>query len=119
LLPRFIAVAPLAAGDLALLASTGELFRLSADGALLPLTRLPPGHGQYNRINMLGAPDGAIVVSGGFHVARIFRVEPDGGITTVAANLGDPEGIVLGGDGYLYIAESAFHRIVRIRLPAR
>jgi hypothetical protein len=116
-LPRLISVAPLGGNDIVLLASTGDLFRLSADGALAPLIRLPAG--QYNRISMVGAPDGSIVVSGGFHVARIFRVEVDGSVTTLAANLGDPEGIVLGGDGYLYIAESAFHRIVRIRLPAR
>lgn len=119
LLPRFIAVAPAAAGDLALLGSSGELFRLTGDGALVSLARLPPGHGQYNRINMVGAPDGSIIVSGGFHVARIFRVEPDGGVSTVASNLGDPEGIALDRDGYLYVAESAFHRIVRIKLPGR
>jgi hypothetical protein len=118
LLPRLISVAPLPTGDLALLSSTGELFRLAADGTLGPFARLPPGHGQYNRINMIGAGDGSVFVSGGFHVARIFRVAPDGAVTTVAGNLADPEGIALEG-GYLYVAESAFHRIVRRRLPER
>ena len=118
LLPRLISVAPLATGELALLSSTGELFRLAADGALALLAQLPPGHGQYNRINMIAAGDGSVFVSGGFHVARIFRVAPDGTVTTVAGNLADPEGIALDGS-YLYVAESAFHRILRLRLPGR
>jgi hypothetical protein len=118
LLPRLISVAPLPTGELALLSSTGELFRLAAEGALALLARLPPGHGQYNRINMVGAGDGSVFVSGGFQVARIFRVTPDGAVTTVAGNLADPEGIALDGP-YLYVAESAFHRIVRLQLPER
>ena len=119
MLPRLISVAPLPSGELALLSSTGELFRLASTGALVPLTRLPPGHGQYNRINMVAGPDGSVFVSGGFHIARVFRVTPDGAVTTVASNLGDPEGIALDAEGYLYIAESAFHRVVRLRPPGR
>ena len=118
LLPRFISLAPLAGGDVALLSSAGEVFRLAADGRLEWLARLPPGHGQYNRINMVGAPDGSLYVSGGFHVARIFRVSPDGAVATVASNLADPEGIALDPAGYLYVAESSFHRIVRFKPAA-
>ncbi len=115
LLPRLISVAPLPAGDLALLSSTGEVLRLTGDGTLASLARLPPGHGQYNRTNMVAAPDGAVFVSGGFHVARIFRVSPDGVVETVASNLGDPEGIALDAQGYLYVAESSYHRIIRLK----
>lgn len=117
LLPRWISVAALPTGDAALLSSTGELFRLAPDGTLSSFARLPPGHGQYNRTNMIAAPDGSLFVSGGFHVGRIFHVSADGTVTTVASNLADPEGIALDGQGHLYVAESSFHRVVRLRAP--
>lgn len=115
LLPRLISLAPLPNGEVAFLASSGEVFRLTGEGKLGSLTRLPPGHGQYNRTNMVAAPDGALYVSGGFHVARIFRVSPDGAVETVASQLGDPEGIALDAQGYLYVAESSFHRVIRLK----
>jgi hypothetical protein len=114
LLPRIISIAPLG-GDLVLLASTGELFRLTLEGALATLARLPPGHGMYNRTHVIAAPEGTLFVSGGFHVGKIFRVRSDGAVSTVASNLGDPEGIALDADGSLYVAESSFHRVVRLR----
>ncbi len=115
-LPRLIAVAALGGGDLALLASTGELFRLRDDGVPVPFGRLPPG--QYHRTHMVAAPDGTLFVSGGFHVGRVFRVAPDGTVAVLAANLADPEGVALGPGADLYVAESALHRIVRLRLRA-
>ncbi|PYM54579.1 MAG: hypothetical protein DMD79_24365 [Candidatus Rokuibacteriota bacterium] len=111
---RLISVAVTATGDLLCLSTAGELFRLTPDGTLGLFARLPPG--QYNRTHLVAAPDGAVFVSGGFHVARIFRVSPEGAVTTVAKNLADPEGIALDDRGDLYVAESAFHRIVRLRL---
>jgi hypothetical protein len=116
LLPRFISLAALPGGEVALLTSAGELLRLGGDGALVPLARLPTGQGMYNRTNMVAGPDGALYVSGGFHVARIFRVTPDGTIHTLARGLADPEGITIDDRGYLYVAESSFHRVVRLRL---
>lgn len=113
LLPRLISVAPLVTGELLLLTSGGALFRLTADRAFTPFAQLPPG--QYLRTNMLAAPDGSVFVSGGFWVASIFRVSPDGAVTTLASRLADPEGIALDDRGTLYVAESAFHRIVRLR----
>jgi len=118
LLPRLISVAALATGDLALLSSTGVVYRLASDGAFSLLARLPPGHGQYNRTNMVPASDGSVFVSGGFQVGRIFRVSPGGAVTTIASNLADPEGIALDASGHLYLAESSFHRIVRLKLTA-
>jgi len=116
LLPRIISLTPLATGDIALLSSAGEVFRLTSDGVLGPLARLPAGQGMYNRTNMAPAPDGSVFIAGGFHVARIFRVAADGRITTVAAGLADPEGLVLDADGYLYVAESSLHRVVRLKV---
>ena len=113
LLPFLVAVAPLPRNELLLLSSTGELFRLSSDGAFSPFARLP--RGQYNRINMAAAPDGTVYVSGGFHSGQVFRVTPGGTVTAVLSGLADPEGIALDARGVLYIAESAQHRILRLR----
>jgi hypothetical protein len=113
LLPRLVAVAP-RGRDLALVASSGEVFRLGEDGRLLAHAALPAG--QYVRINMVASPDGALYVSAGFWVARLFRVAPDGAVTTLAERLADPQGLALVG-GDLYLAESALHRILRLPLP--
>ena len=114
-LPRLVAVAPL--GDaLAVLSSGGALYRITSDARLIPFATLP--RGQYLRINMVAAPDGGLFVSGGFTVAMLFRVSPEGEVTTLAGPLGDPEGVALGDDGHLYVAESSLHRIVRLRIPS-
>jgi sugar lactone lactonase YvrE len=115
MLPRLISVAATTEGDVALLSSSGQVFRLSSDGALHSVARLPLGFGQYNRTNMVGAPGGGVFVSGGFHIGRIFYVSPEGVVTTVASGLADPEGIALDRTGQLYVAESSFHRVVRFR----
>ena len=112
LLPRFVAVTPLGGDALALLSSTGQLFRLEADGVLRPFATLPAG--QYHRVHMVAARDGTIYVSGGFWVGRLYAVTPAGIVRVVAARLGDPQGIALASDGSLYVAESALHRIVRL-----
>ena len=111
LLPRLVAVAP-RARDLVVLSSSGELFTIEDGSALIPFARLPAG--QYHRVNMVPAPDGGIYVSGGFWVARVFRISPTGVITTIAADVADPQGIALDARGNVYVAESSLHRIVRI-----
>ena len=117
LLPRLISVAPLPGDDLAFLTSGGEIFRLTGDGRFLAFARLP--RGQYNRTNMTVTADGGLVVSGGFHIGSIFRVAPDGAVRTLANGLADPEGVAVDARGDLYVAESAFHRIVRLRAAGR
>ena len=115
MLPRLVAVA--AVGDgLVALSSGGTLYRVGAEPPLMPFATLP--HGQYLRINMVAAPDGGLFVSGGFTVAMLFRVSPEGRVTTLAGPLGDPEGLALDADGHLYVAESSLHRIVRLRVTA-
>lgn len=111
-LHRFIAVVPLGAGELGLLNSMGEVFILSPEGDLRRLARLPSGH--FHRTNMALAPDGSVFVSSGFHIRELYRVSPAGLVTSVARNLGDPQGIAVDGAGALYVAETALHRIIRI-----
>jgi hypothetical protein len=113
MLPKFISVVPVGRDDMLLLTSGGALYRLDGDRQLGLFARLP--RGQYTRTHMLAAPDGSILVSGGFHIGTIFRVAPDGAVTTVASGLADPEGLALDAQGNIYVAESSFHRIVRLR----
>ena len=115
LLPRLISVAAAPTGAVFALGSMGQVFRVSSTGELEPLARLPLG--QYQRISMVATPDGSVLVSGGFHIGRVFRVAPDGQVSTLAQDLADPEGIALDPAGRVYVAESALHRIVRLRLP--
>jgi hypothetical protein len=113
---RLISVAS-AGDDLILLSAVGEVLRLGSDGALRLVARLPGGH--YHRTNLAVGPDGSVYVCGGFQIRQIFRISPAGDVSTVATDLGDPGGIVLDGDGALYIAETAHHRILRISAGRR
>ncbi len=112
-LHKFIAVAPLARDTLALLNSVGEVSILSAEGQLRRLARLPSGH--FHRTNMAVGPDGSLFISAGFHIRELYRVSPAGVVTSIAHDLGDPQGIVVDRSGALYVAETALHRIIRIR----
>jgi hypothetical protein len=110
---RFISAATTSSGAVVLLDSAGALLVLENDGLLRPLARLPSGH--YHRTHMAMGPDGSVFISSGFQIRRIYRVSPAGVVTVVAGNLADPEGIAVDDDGDIYVAESALHRIIRIR----
>lgn len=113
LLPRLISVVAVGTDDLVFLTSAGDLFRFGGDGTFALYARLP--RGQYNRTNLVAAPDGTIFVSGGFHVGRVFRVSPAGTVSLVAEHLADPEGLALDAPrGDLYVAESSLHRVIRL-----
>lgn len=115
-LTRLIAVAAHPSGDLVVVDSLGEVFRLSPTAELRRLTRLPAGHYQRTSIDL--TPDGALLVSTGFHVRRLFRVSATGVITTLASELGDPNGVAVDAENRVYIAETAFHRVIRL-VPVR
>jgi NHL repeat-containing protein len=117
MLPRLISVLPVAAGEIVVLSSRGELFRVASNGALVRYAVLPPG--QYNRTTMTTGPDGSVFVSGGFHVGAVFSVTADGRVSLVARDLADPEGIAVDPHGVLYVAESSLHRIVRVDAGGR
>ncbi len=112
-LTRFMAVAARSDGTLLLLDSLGQVFRLTDGGELHAITRLPAGH--YQRTSLAVARDGTLFVSTGFHVRRLFRVSPGGAVTAVASELGDPGGVAVDDEGRIYVAETALHRVIRIR----
>ena len=112
MLPRLVAVAAVG-DDLVMTASSGVVYRLAGE-QLTPLATLP--RGQYLRINMVAGPDHTTYVSGGFSIGYVFAIKRDGSIVTLPGPIGDPQGIALGADGYLYVAESSLHRIIRVRV---
>jgi hypothetical protein len=110
---RFISAAATPSGDIAVLTSVGEVLVLGANSPRpRSLARLPSGH--YHRTTMTVGSDGSIFVSGGFQIRQIFRISPAGMVTTIAHDLGDPEGIAVDDAGNLYVAENALHRVIRI-----
>jgi hypothetical protein len=116
MLTRLIAVAAHPGGDLVLVDSLGQIFRLGPTADLRPLTRLPAGHYQRTSIDL--TPDGALLVSTGLHVRRLFRVSAAGVTTTLASELGDPNGVAVDAESRIYIAETALHRVIRL-VPTR
>ena len=115
-LSRFISIAPLPDEDLLLLDSLGQLFRLTPGVGVRRMARLPAGH--YHRTNMALGPDGSVYVSSGFHIRGLYRISPSGVVTSIARELGDPAGIAIDREGAIYIAETALHRIIRLRPPS-
>jgi len=110
---RFISVAPLPGGDLVLLDSLGHVLRFGGGGEPRLVATLPSGH--FHRTSLAVGPDGSVFVSTGFHVRQVYRVSPAGAVTLVAAELGDPEGIAVDAESRVYVAETALHRVIRIR----
>ncbi|OLC00314.1 MAG: hypothetical protein AUH30_03030 [Candidatus Rokubacteria bacterium 13_1_40CM_68_15] len=111
-LHRFVAVAPLEQGEFVVLSSIGEMVILSPEGKLRSLARLPSGH--FHRTSMAVAPDGSVLVSSGFHIREVYRVSAAGVVTSLAHDLGDPQGVAVDRSGAIYIAETALHQIIRI-----
>jgi len=104
-------------GEFVVLSSIGEMVILSAEGKLRSLARLPSGH--FHRTSMAVAPDGSVLVSAGFHIREVYRVSSAGVVTSLAHDLGDPQGVAVDRSGAIYIAETALHRIVRIVATGR
>jgi sugar lactone lactonase YvrE len=63
---------------------------------------------------MAAAPDGSVYVSSGFHIREVYRISAAGAVTSIARDLGDPQGIAVDRTGALYVAETALHRIIRL-----
>ena len=114
-LDKFIAVVAGPADEVLVLTSVGELLAILPEGRLRRIARLPSGH--YHRTSMAVEPDGSVVVSSGFHIREVYRVSPSGVVSSLARDLGDPQGIAVDRAGRIYIAETALHRIIRLEGP--
>jgi hypothetical protein len=112
-LSRFISLAALPGEEVLLLDSLGQMFRLTPGLGLHLMARLPAGH--YHRTSIAVAPNQNVYVSSGFHIRGLYRVSPAGVVTSIARELGDPGGIAIAPDGSIYVAETALHRIIRLR----
>ena len=112
-LSRFISLVALPEEEVVLLDSLGQMFRLTPGLGLTLMARLPAGH--YHRTSMAVGPDQHVYVSSGFHIRGLYRVSPTGVVTSIARELGDPGGIAVAPDGSVYVAETALHRIIRLR----
>jgi len=64
------------------------------------------------------APDGSVVVSTGFQIRRLVSISPEGVTTTIAWDLGDPNGLAIDAAGVIYVAETAHHRVLRLTPPS-
>jgi NHL repeat-containing protein len=109
---RLVSVAAAPAGHLVVLSSIGEVLTLGSDGWLRRLARLPSGH--YHRTHLAVGPDGSIYVNSGFHIRVLYRVSPDGRVSTIARDLADPAGIAVDRAGDVYVSEGVHHRVIRI-----
>jgi hypothetical protein len=109
---RLVSVAVAPGGDVVVLSSVGEIIALGADGAARRLARLPSGH--YHRTHMTVGPGGDVFVSTGFHIRDLYRIATGGAVTAIARKLGDPGGIAVDATGAIYVAEGAYHRIIRL-----
>ena len=76
--------------------------------------RLDPASGYWTHIvRDLADPDNIVVIGDDLYVTeedaqgRIVRIDGQGGVTTFASGLSGPEGLDLGPDGNLYVAEHA------------
>src|SRR5262249_45219558 len=63
-------------------------------------------------------PDGSVVVSTGFQIRRLVSISPEGVATTIAWDLGDPNGLAIDAAGVIYVAETAHHRVLRLTPPS-
>jgi sugar lactone lactonase YvrE/thiol-disulfide isomerase/thioredoxin len=67
-------------------------------------------------LGVLARPDGSVLIADTYNGA-VRRYEPSTrGVTTVAAGLAEPSGLVATATGDVYVVESAAHRLTRIDL---
>ncbi len=77
----------------------------------------PDGAWFGDTFGVAAAPDGNLYVADG-ETNRIWRIAPDGAVSTVAANLNTPSALALAPDGTLVVADTGSHTIKRVELAS-
>jgi hypothetical protein len=84
---------------------SGTLFRVDRHGKASPFASIPPSVAAFH---LAMAPDGGVYVTAPTLSAYdpVYRVAPDGTITTVADSFGRPQGIAFDGSGAALVVEA-------------
>jgi sugar lactone lactonase YvrE len=95
---------------------SGTLFRVLATGEVSRFATLPPSVAAFH---LAMAPTGALFVTGptlGTHDS-VYRVDPDGTISTVARQFGRPQGLAFDPQGTLHVVEALAGAAGLYRVP--
>jgi len=95
---------------------SGTLFRVDRSGNAQPFATLP---GSIAAFHLAIGPDGAIYVTAPTLSTYdcVYRIEPDGSISTLDARFGRPQGIAFDANGALFVVEALAGASGLYRLP--
>jgi sugar lactone lactonase YvrE len=95
---------------------SGTLFRVDRSGSAQPFATLPSSIAAFH---LAIGPDGAIYVTAPTLSTydSIYRIEPDGSISTLDARFGRPQGIAFDANGALFVVEALAGASGLYRLP--
>ena len=95
---------------------SGTLFRVDRSGNAQPFATLP---GSIAAFHLAIGPDGTIYVTAPTLSTydSVYRVEPDGSISTLDARFGRPQGIAFDANGALFVVEALAGASGLYRLP--
>src|SRR5215470_1733797 len=95
---------------------SGTLFRVDRSGNAQPFATLP---GSIAAFHLAIGPDGAIYVTAPTLSTYdcVYRIEPDGSISTLDARFGRPQGIAFDANGTLFVVEALAGASGLYRLP--
>ena len=96
---------------------SGTIFRVSAGGRAETFASLPASVAAFH---LAFSPDGALYVAGPTLSSydELYRIAPDGGVTTRPARFGRPQGLAFDQSGTLYAVEALAGASGLYRVPA-
>jgi sugar lactone lactonase YvrE len=95
---------------------SGTVFRVTATGEVSRFATLPPSVAAFH---LAMAPTGALFVTGPTLGTRdaVYRIDPDGIVSTVTRQFGRPQGLAFDPHGTLYVVEALAGAAGLYRLP--